>query len=173
MEGTRRRAAAAAAISSTENFHCSVAWSYFITPKTFRWKASSRILCFALVYNQRILSRRSAPTENAACNFKVLSKSGEETLVENGRASRYNELVRWIGLFSSVPSSLFLSWKQNHLFNRHSPSYFRIIFHPPNARLIGCFVTRFRDRLITRLVFFLLLVEIFPKNLLELQGAFS
>ena len=170
MEGTRRRAAAAAAISSTENFHCSVAWSYFITPKTFRWKASSRILCFALVYNQKILSRRSAPTENAACNFKVLSKSGEETLVENGRAPRYNELVRWIGLFSNVHSSLSLSWKRDHLFNS---SYFRIIFHPPNARLIGCFVTRFRDRLITRLVFFLLLVEIFPKNLLELQGAFS
>lgn len=168
MEGTRRRAAAAAAISSTENFHCSVAWSYFITPKTFRWKASSRILCFALVYNQRILSRRSAPTENAACNFKVLSKSGEETLgVHHGIMSSSDEL----GYSRAFPLLSFsLSWKRDHLFNS---SYFRIIFHPPNARLIGCFVTRFRDRLITRLVFFLLLVEIFPKNLLELQGAFS
>lgn len=31
-------------------------------------------------------SPEDAPTENGACNFKVLSKSGEETLVENGRA---------------------------------------------------------------------------------------
>lgn len=100
-------------------------------------------------------SPEDAPTENGACNFKVLSKSGEETLVENGRAPGHGIMSSSDESGYSRVLSLSLSRENETTSSTGAPSHFRIIFHPPNTRLIGCFVTRFRDRLIIRLLLFL------------------
>lgn len=100
-------------------------------------------------------SPEDAPTENGACNFKVLSKSGEETLVENGRAPGHGIMSSSDESGYSRALSLSLSRENETTSSTGAPSHFRIIFHPPNTWLIGCFVTRFRDRLIIRLLLFL------------------